>query len=343
MSDRTRRQKNWWEPIFDPTIEPITKRGSWDFTHDGNPRRQVFEDPGENTVVTGIVFEKVDFSGIFEHRVIFRQCTFKYCDFGLSSFHRAKFTGCEFFDTTFSMCTLEDCELRDCIFERISFSGNETILDRTLITNPSKFINGARAYLGGVPSDKSKVYQTLKMFETKSTISRRLLSALSDEGSERAFYDGLRTSTISDNKARMALAAIDILNLQSRLRAKPLQSVLHFLWSVFKIVASMLDLLILFTFGLLNGWGKSLSRPIAAGILGVLLFSFAYDGQLAIPTSSSLMKSIEIWLLFGYTKYASVSNLIAAEKLQLANAASGLIWYAVTIPTIVNKLTRVRT
>lgn len=343
LTDRTRRQKNWWEPIFDPDIEPITEKGSWDFKHNGNPRLQVFEDSGKTEIANNITFEKVDFSGEFKNRIIFVDCKFHFCDFGLSTFLRAKFTNCEFKNTTFAMCTLEDCELRDCTFENISFSGNETILDRTLITNPSQFIKGARAYLGGIPEGKSKAYQRLKMYETKSTISRRLLSALSDEGSEQSFYDGLKTSTISDNKARMAIAAIDIINTLRSPRDRFPRSILKIIWSLFKITASLFDLLILWTFGLLNAWGKSLSRPIIFGGVGVFIFSVVYDGALGIPTTSSIIKSLEIWLLFGYTKYAAVSNLFSTEKIQLANAAAGLVWYAVTIPTIVNKLTRVRT
>jgi hypothetical protein len=341
----SRRRNLYWEPIFDKTIEEAFAEGSWDFSNQRGPKRLVFhpEEAQEKTVVvTSVTFDEVDFEGEFNYRIIFKNCTFQKCDFASSAFERAKFTHCNFVQSTFSLCYMNDCELRDCTFDRIGFSGNETILEKTLITNPSSFISGGKPNLENLPAGKTAFEQTLRFEVTRSTLARSLMSTLANEGSEANYYDGVKTSTLQDCRAK---SATSLLNFRAAW-VTPRISFLRRLWKSFQstlaLFGALLDFAALWVFGLINSWGSSVARPISIGFFLILAFAYYYSCAEEMNMTQGSEKAAEILLLFGYTKHSILNVSNDVQLVQFANALVGVLWYVVTIPTIVNKLTRVR-
>ena len=93
----------------------------------------------------------------------------------------------------------------------------------------------------------------------------------------------------------------------------------------------------------MNGWGSSIMRPIALGVAICIGFAVSYCLTENLEIAPALIKSFEILLLFGYTNHTTpLTDTEIISLLPFLNAVSGLVWYAVTIPTIVNKLTRIR-
>ena len=205
--------------------------GDWDFTNNGGPRYTIFRADRLQSMggragstakkIKSVDFTDCDFSGVFETRLIFVDCTFKRCDFGLSTFHRAKFTRCKFVECSFTQVAFKNCELRDCFFEAINFAGNETELDGTLITNPGGFIFGGRAAVGHLPPERNQYVQMMRFEETRSTISRAVLSNLRNEGSEDDFYSAVKASTICAERFRFAQGVLLTLGEQSAQDSRP--------------------------------------------------------------------------------------------------------------------------
>lgn len=341
----SRRKNSYWEPIFDESIEGPFCEGTWDFANQTGPKRLVFR-PAESQTKTVIVetvkFDEVDFEGEFSYRIIFKNCTFEKCDFASSTFERAKFTGCSFIQSTFSLCYMNDCELRDCTFDRIGFSGNETILEKTLITNPSSFISGGKPNLDYLPAGKTAFEQTLRFEVTRSTLARSLMFTLANEGSEANYYDGVKTSTLLDCRAKMATNLLDL----RKAWVKPRISLPARFWRSFTntlgLFGALLDFVVLWIFGLVNSWGSSVARPVFIGLCLILAFAYYYSYAEGMSMKLSSEKAAEILLLFGYTKHSVLNVSDNNQVVQFSNAVVGVLWYVVTIPTIVNKLTRVR-
>lgn len=212
---RTRRTKNWWEPMFSGENCCDFKISDWDFSNNEGPRNLLFRaDEIEELpikAVKKVSFKDCDFQGEFKTQLIFSGCKFERCDLGLSRFHRAKFSNCTLVDTSFSQLFMENCELRNCDYIKISFSGNETQLPRTLITEPSKFIFGGKAATDNLPNGKSAVVQKLRFEETRSTLSRGILANLQSEGSEDTYYSAVRTASQCEDRARFAVGALRLI------------------------------------------------------------------------------------------------------------------------------------
>jgi hypothetical protein len=341
----SRRRNSYWEPIFDESIREPFKEGLWDFSNQRGPKRLVFrpdESQEKTLVVKSVTFDEVDFEGEFNYRIIFVNCKFKKCDFGSSTFERAKFTGCTFIQSTFSLCYMNDCELRECTFDRIGFSGNETILDKTLITNPSSFISGGKPNLDHLPNGKTAFEQRMRFEVTRSTLARSLMFTLANEGSEANYYDGVKTSTLQDCRAK---SATNLLGFREAW-VKPRISVQLRLWksltSTLGLFGALLDFAVLMVFGLINSWGSSVARPVFIGLCLILAFACYYSYAEDMSMKQGSEKAAEILLLFGYTKHSILDVSNNNQLVQFSNALVGVLWYVVTIPTIVNKLTRVR-
>lgn len=344
MEARKRRLSNWWEPFHEPGANQDFVDGEWDFKNNMKPTRTRFrpDNTTDTKIFRDIHFYKCDFEGAFDYRIVFIGCTFEMTDFGLTTFKKAKFTSCHFQSTSFTMCSLLDCEMRDCTFERINISGNETDLAKTLVTNPIAFFKGAKAHVEHLPAEKSALKQKLKMVETKSTVARRIMATLSEEGSETSFYEGVKANTLLECRARMARSILAVMSAFNNKDLSYFKKLLIVLAQTFTLFFAAADLVLLYIMGAINAWGASLTRPLIFGSFIVFLFSLTY-WLFGHSMSNSALKSLEIWFLFGYTKYANLSDSTTTSWVQISNAVAGLCWYAITIPTIVNKLTRVRT
>ncbi|EEE44241.2 putative low-complexity protein [Roseibium alexandrii DFL-11] len=319
--------------------------GDWEFTNNKGPCRVLYRSQDieqKNFLkIENINFEDCDFQGVFTTPIIFKNCSFERCDFGLCTFKRAKFTGCDFTETSFSQCKLENCEFRECQYTRISFSGNETQLPQTLITEPEKFIFGGEAAIRNLPEGKSPIVQKLRFEETRSTLSRSILANLQSEGSEDTFYSVVRTASICEDRARVAKGAYRI--HKSGLPF-PLRRILPWIWNtaagLIQCVSALLSLAILLVMGWLNGWGGNLVRVLLVGVVMVTAIAYRMSYKFKLPYGEALIKTTEVFLLFGYTDHSGRNS--QDPMLIFTTALCGLFWFALAIPTVVNRLTRTR-
>lgn len=329
--------------MHDPNTPDLFKDGVWDFTNNNGPQYCTFDLSTEKSakIIPEVTFTNCDFKGKSCTFFLFKNCNFKFCDFGLSTFRKAKFTNCTFEKTSFTQATFFDCEFRDCKFKEIGVSGNSTILEKTLITNPRDFIRSAFTNTENLPKGKTKIEQKAKLEETKSTISRIILYNLSKEGSERTFYEAIKANNIQESKSKIWMSCFNIYN-----SAKNSKKVYKKSWEIIanalSLTGGIIDIAILYIFGSINSWGASLARPAIFGFLVALCYAQAYQMILQIDLQDALRRSIEIMLLFGYTSYSSKESTYPLTALMLSNALLGVAWYVVMVPTIVNKLTRVR-
>jgi hypothetical protein len=155
------------------------------------------------------------------------------------------------------------------------------------------------------------------------------LQALSDD---RAYYAGVKTYARQTLIARISEATYTGSKESSRIRKVSRQILAG---------ALRLELHFLSASGLVNEWGRSIGRALLVGAAIVLGFFILYVIADAHVTGSNFLAAIEITLLFGYTKYALLNSPLWLQVTECLNALLGLWWYAVLVPTVVNRISRV--
>lgn len=345
---KQKRTNSWWEPVFKkgPDVLPEC---DWNFDHDTGKNEVTLtaEKLDENYIeVKHKKFVCCDFTGDFKrHTVKFTGCEFEQCDFGKSEWNRAKFRSCKFQETSFSISTFSDCEFRDCKYQDILYSGNTTKIDGTLITNPRDFLLNTQSFVDHLPGGTSAAFQRANLRETQSTFARIVLDNLRKEGSESTYYEAIRSATLLSSRSRHIPTLMQIYGKRRKLDRSHISfwNLVLGAWVALLFASGLIERQVLRCLGFLNAWGASIVRPMIFGIVLCLAFAKAYHSTENLGPLPSLLKSCEILLLFGYTNYTSAALEVGrAQLVPFLNAISGLLWYAVTIPTIVNKLTRLR-
>jgi hypothetical protein len=105
-------------------------------------------------------------------------------------------------------------------------------------------------------------------------------------------------------------------------------------------LAAYFELLLLNMSGFVNCWGKSIARPAIIGAALTLVFGFLY-GYMLDDWQKGMIKGFDITFLVGYTKYAEATTSIPLQLLHCTNVFFGLWWYAVLVPTLINRISRV--
>ena len=144
-----RRQKHYWEPIFEGASNLPYQPGWWDKSDEQiysecefNWERD-WSDKERKKIFKKNSYSHCDFRGEradSKSTIVFEDCDFEMCDFGLAVIKNCKFTKCRFTKCTFSQSTLRDVLFRDCKWKDIYFSGNETVFEKTYVSNPSEFV-----------------------------------------------------------------------------------------------------------------------------------------------------------------------------------------------------------
>lgn len=345
---RKRRTDSFWEPIFDPIEREEFPAHDWNFTNDLMPHHVTFrfsdlQDAIKNRRTRqkfqNINFHKCDFSGIFDFTpsaIVFIECTFDQCDFGLSTWNNTKFTKCIFKRSSISQTRWTDCDFRDCIWNDIGMSGTGTDFERTTITNPIAFIKSAYTNLDLRTLNKynrKTSYQKMRLESTKATIARSLAKSFANIGEEGAFYESIKAHSNQSCISGISTSLYNLANCSPK----------HKLGYFIQYLIHFIDYLLLNAAGTINGWGKSISRPAIIGIGLIFLFALVYRFYCpALSNYQSVVKSIEITLLIGYTNHSSSSTPDALHFIVLVNMILGLAWYVIFIPTLVNRICRVR-
>jgi hypothetical protein len=346
---RQKRTQNWWEPVYSKAQYLLTPGKLTGLPEGQTVENTAFIPPaGVPTLIRIklVNFKNCDYEGSFEeYRYIFDGGSFAGCDFGGSVWKQSKFRKCSFYKTSFSISTFKDCEFRDCNFFEIAFSGNTTIIPGTLITNPSKFIKAASIFEDQIPVSVSARFQKAQLRVTQSTLSRIIMDNLSREGSEESYYEAVKCRTIMAARARYAPKFIQVFGERRKIKfaSLMLSDVANFSWISVLHIGTAIEVLVLRTLGSMNAWGASVSRSLLVGSFLVAFFVLLHVNLNSDGWSDALMKTCEIFFLFGYTNHTSNLEMPGfARALFLSNAVVGLVWYAVFITTVINKLTRQR-
>ncbi len=168
-----------------------------------------------------------------------------------------------------------------------------------------------------------------------------MLANLTTEGSEASYYEAVKLSSTQEAWARISTALLKIPFISDGGQKDGfLVKSLTGIWGGTSAVIAFVELVLLSLLGLLNNWGSSIARVAVLGVVIWLSFSLYYIYADLESFDNSSRKSAEIMFLFGYSVHVTGEN--SQSAVTFYNAILGLLWYVVAIPTIVNKLTRVR-
>ncbi len=334
------RRKNFWEPIFTKEkLEPFTEF-NWNFDTVTGIRRQTcsadgLEKLGSRKVIKNFTFSECDFFGKFSSpKLTFKECNFEKCDLGRCTWLDIKFQNCSFNRTSLTQSTFESCQFLDCKWSEIGLSGNETHIKECLITNPGDLIRSGYTNLDLEELEKNNTdpsYQTMRLEQSKLKIARVVLASLERIGDDASYYDAVKTYLNQSLIASISKAKLDFKHKKKRFVNSIRFAFLH------------IERLILNASGSINDWGASIAKPAFFGIGIVIFFGFYYR---LFGTKENFLQgfiaSFDVTTLVGYTKHASKDCNLFDQLSYIANVLLGLWWYAIFVPTVINRISRVR-
>ncbi|WP_447888295.1 anti-phage Hailong system effector protein HalA [Serratia fonticola] len=341
MTARRHRISNYWDVIYNPLIElnDFVNISFDDLKHNTGPSLGLFDLSTINEKIKtfeSINFNECDIYGeLSAIKLNFKECRFKKVYFGYSVFKNTKFQNCTFEKCSLAMTKFENCQFIDCKFTDISFSGNETIFENTQINSEMLIKAGYTNLDESVLKEKGVTaeYQSSRFETTKAKMARMILNSLSSTADDDLYYNSVKTYLISRTRARIykyKYAAGSENGFFKRLKSRV------------KMVATKFELLILCVSGTVNNWGNGLFRAVMVGLLLILAFCLYYHNYFGTTAIGSLIKSIDITFLAGYTKHVTKETATPQQCVMLLNMCLGLWWYAIIIPTLINRICSTR-
>ncbi|MEZ7010942.1 hypothetical protein ACB042_15765 [Aeromonas sp. S13(2024)] len=358
------RKYNYWESLFDENfntanfstlkINDIPSR----MTNGCHFKKYViditFAEVRRRVKIKGAFFDECDIHGNNKGmKITFEGCRFERVFFGYSELNDVNFESCIFINCSFSLTRFHRCSFdTHCTFQNISISGGRTIFIDSIIT-PSKLLNNTFKY---ATEDYCKKHsydfqeQKYRMNLSIAKLARTLLTSVSTAGDDDDYYDAIKslfTSRITERKSKRLFIArqyeLQINKNNSRLK----NSLLRIKSAYYSYTSPLYNLESLFMrlFGFINGWGGSFIRCIVFGFSILATYSVVYffkntvgeSGEFINGALEAIVKSIDITFVAGYTKHSTADDGLTLQLIHISNMLLGLSWYAVSIPTIVNK------
>ncbi|MCK7200547.1 pentapeptide repeat-containing protein [Enterobacter roggenkampii] len=304
----------------------------------------------ERIYIKDIQFNTCDFIGSNNgKKITFRNCTFEKSYFGYSTLTDVNFENCTFNSSSFALTKFFRCRFdHNCNFNLISISGGKTVFTESVIS-PDKFINSifkyaTKEYCLNNPSKNIDAEKSM-MFTSMVKLSRNILESVSQNGDDAYYYNAAKQVHKLKIKERHYKKIWDIKkdkpsNWVKCILTKCRCALIYF--------AMPIENFILNALGFLNGWGASISRCALFGTSLLTLFSIIYFFSGMEPSQShedvlphiikSIIQSFDITFLAGYTKYVSAKDDYGTQLVCLLNMLLGLTWYAISIPTVINKI-----
>lgn len=342
MSLKSRRSQNYWEPIYTEEELPVFKEFDVEDTkHNTGSLHQTCN--VESLVEKLKVLKKYDFTECDFHGVIksekftFSHCKFIKSDLGRTTWKNVKFSNCAFTETTLTQATFENCQFIKCTWVSIGISGNETIFINCQFDNPDEFINAAYtnlnpALINKFPGAESVSYRLMRLEQTKLKVARNILKNIENAGDDESYYKALRTYLNQSITYRES-------TIKNSLKQEKIS--LGTLFKFSQLILVKMERAILNISGYINNWGESLIRPALLGLLIVFIFGLIYRFYGESKTlMDGLIAGFDVTTLVGYTKHSSISS--EKDYLYLINVFLGLWWYAIFIPTVINRVSKVR-
>lgn len=174
----------------------------------------------------------------------------------------------------------------------------------------------------------------MRLEGTKATVARALLHSSGNYGDEEVYYSCVKLYQNLSITSRTMEAKYN-------LSEKPGwdKSIVN----IVNLITLKLEYVIINSVGWLNNWGGSIAKPTLMGIFMIIAYAFIYWISSIKPTFlSALAASIDISLLVGFTKQANNSLTMGNKFIFTLNMIMGLIWYSVFLPTVVNRISRIR-
>jgi len=340
-SANPQRIRNFWEPTYDPNAKEYK---FWDATpeniiHSKGIQKYIvklgiFKNAKIN-YLTDFTFEDVDFIDTLEgeqRKFTFKKCRFKGCSFRDAKFINVKFTECIFELSTFALGFYSNCEFRNCSYKKIGVSGNAMQFEECYI-NPELFLKDLylNSKLDILKENQTTLqYQKFQQAKTKAVIARKFTEM-------KPIRSDIEYHILSIKTARRLEVLLNISqSYYYLLNGKKVDKVKNF----FNFLFSSLEYPVLIFYGWLSGWGYKIGKVVFIGLAVILLFSIVNNFLIFQDSSfsDSILKTLEYWLLFGYTKYDFKIIPEGFQWLIFLNSVFGLIWFSAIIPIIINKL-----
>ncbi|MFJ2427052.1 pentapeptide repeat-containing protein [Pseudomonas sp. NPDC087804] len=342
---KTKRGTSYWDSVYSGE-DLLLKEHDWDLANNRGPSELLFTSenlqihikksalPRFNCKTTN--FSDCDFIGDYISNVThgelsFRKCTFTGCDFGDSIWRGVKFSECSFERCSFTLTEFQDCIFYECQWDSITISGTETKIPNTLVSNPNKFIDSAYTNLNEailLKNNTTPDYQKMRLEGTKAKFARVLLKNAESHGDDDAYYSAIKTYLNQSLKSKISKSTYNYLHNNGKIR------------NALAFLAAWFELFLLNISGFINCWGKSIARPAIIGMCLTLIFGILYS-YLLKDLATGLVKGFDITFLVGYTKYADKDDPVKFQLLYGLNAFFGLWWYAILVPTLINRISRV--
>lgn len=348
----------FFEEITDNSVDRFNKLIlNFDF------HNKLKKDNGESLRQNILSFNKITFIGcdIFgcnkEQRMSFSDCNFENVHFGYSNLLNVKFSNCSFEKCSFGLSSFEYCVFdTNCCFKNNSIGTGIKFYNTSI--NASKFISGAYLNSGNEEymKENNKNLERECYLESKSLakLSRRILMSLSNNDDDELYYNSLKTFYLCKIKEKKSKQIYEIkigrekLNNCKKSKGDPRKNDLSYYKkckikggiyiNIFKSISTTVEKVSLIVFGSINSWGASLSRCFGVGFLLIALFSVIYWWFFGVDYSLAIVQSIDITFLAGYTKHIQLSSDILLQWVSVINLLVGLVWYAITIPTLIGKI-----
>lgn len=341
IDELTANHKQFQSYIIDLTYEAPEKN---DETLDS------VKEKSDRLYIEKIQFSICDFIGANEgKKITFTECKFEKAYFGYSCLTDVNFINCSFTEVSFALTKFNRCRFDDsCEFSKISISGGKTVFTESVILASnlieSIYIYATKDYCRENPH-KNVDEEKSKMYTSMVKLSRNVFESVSQNGDDAYYYNAVRQVYKLKIKERHHKKIWEIKKNQTKNFSSKLNS--HIKCAMVKC-AMPIEAAILNTLGFLNGWGASVSRCALFGTLILTLFSFIYYFTGLEPEQASnskvphiiksIIESFDITFLAGYTKYVSAKDDYIYQLICLSNMLLGLTWYAISIPTIINKI-----
>ena len=341
----TRRLTGWWEPTYNPALNGSLTTGDWKFNGTTGIKKAFLSadrfsanaNEGEVEKFKNLTFEDCDIQGYFEHKpsILFDECRFHNCDFSFSEWRRATFRNCEFKKCSFALATFEECEFRDCRWQEIGMQGSKTDFIRTFITNPDDLVNAGfsgRQELHASPI-RHALHQAYRLEGTKAHVARTLLYSHEEVGDDSTYYQVARLHDLQQLKAKIYH---DIYRMAFGKSAFDRIAGLQ-------IISHLLEILLLYVLGIINGWGATILRPILGLAVTFILFGLIYKNAIGLGAGPNYwQKSFDIATLAGY---GNQTNLKQSESLRIVEGLQlvvSILFYTVFFSTALTRNSRTR-
>ncbi|WP_244542229.1 hypothetical protein [Azotobacter beijerinckii] len=167
----------------------------------------------------------------------------------------------------------------------------------------------------------------MRLENTKAKIARVIMKCCEHYGDDSAYYGAIKIYLTQSLKAKRTESAYN-------LKAKK-----NIISNIFGLFSCQIELVLLAISGAINSWGRSIARPVMCGFFVLLFFGFIYS-EFGKNLSTGLIKSFDITFLVGYTKHATLTDSIKNQTIYAINAFLGLWWYAILVPTVINRISR---